>query len=292
MEIFFNVLLADLQFIRDNEAMSIAYINYDRTQMRSELGQRSDIELLEAQSNYQQVRRQVYSSQALQRSTRARLANILNRPGELVADIVEPKLTDHQRKIPEVEPLQQEALANNPVLKALHKQVEAAEEQLASARAGNYPFLDGEAKANEYNRIAGSYNEWEISVNMNVPLWTGGKVKAEIAQQQARLTGLRAKLRKVEMDIQQAVLENWQLLDTLRIQREEMLAQLEFRDLYLDRSRALYEMEVKTDLGDSMVQVSDARLDFAETQFKIALTWARLDALLGKPVYAQEDTQK
>jgi hypothetical protein len=68
-----------------------------------------------------------------------------------------------------------------------------------------------------------------------------------------------------------------------------MRALLDYRDLYLDRSRALYEMEVKTDLGDSMVEVSEARLKFAKVKFNTALTWARLDALIGNEVYAVEE---
>jgi len=292
MESFFNVLLADLQFIRDNEEMSIVYINYDRMQMRNELGQRSDIEVLESQSEYQKVRRQVYASRSMQRNSRSQLANMLNRPGELVADILEPEIHVVNRPIPEVEPLQEKALSDNPVLIALRAKVEAAEKRLAAARAGYRPTLAGEAAVNEYNRIAGSYNEWEASLILNVPLLNGGKVKADVAQQQAELIRLKAELQKAEMDVQQAVLDNWQMLDTLRIEREEMRALLDYRDLYLDRSRALYEMEVKTDLGDSMVEVSEARLKLARAKFNTALTWARLDALLGNEVYPLEENKQ
>ena len=292
LESFFNVLLADLQFIRDNEEMSIVYINFDRTQMRNELGQRSDIDLLESQSGYQKVRRKVYASRSMQRSTRSQLANILNRPGELVADIIEPELPVVNRPIPEVEPLQEKALKDNPVLVALRAKVEAGEKRLASARAGYRPTLAGEAQVSEYNRIAGNYNEWEASLILNVPLLNGGKVKADVAQQQAELIRLKAELRKAEMDVQQAILENWQMLDTLRIEREQMKALLDYRDLYLDRSRALYEMEVKTDLGDSMVEVSEARLKLARAKFNTALTWARLEALLGNEVYPAEENKQ
>jgi outer membrane protein TolC len=292
MERFFDVLLADLQYIRDNEAMSIAFIDYDRTQMRNELGQRSDIELYEAQSVYQKVRRQLYNSRSMQRNTRSQLANVLNRPGDLVADIMEPKLPDIDRPIPEVEPLQQKALADNPVLIALRAQVEAAEKRVAAARAGSRPTLEGEALIAEQNRIAGSYNEWEASLILNVPLLSGGKTKSNVAQQQAELIRLKAELRKAEMDVQQAVLDQLQILDTLRIEREEMKALLDYRDLYLDRSRALYEMEVKTDLGDSMVEVSEARLKVARTKFNTALAWARLEALLGNVVYPVEEKKQ
>jgi outer membrane protein TolC len=293
MESYFNVLLADLKYIRDNEAMSIAFIDFDRMQDRNELGQRSDIEVLEAESEYQSVRRRLYASQRLQRSTRSHLANVLNRPGELVADVTEPQLTYGDREVPQqVETLQKEALAKNPVLQALRERIVAAEERVASARAGAWPTLEGEAKVSEYERVMGSYNDWEISLKLNVPLLTGGTVKAAVAEQQARLTRLKAALRKAEMDVQQAVLENWQMLETLKVQRQQALTEVDYRDLYLSRSRALYEMEFKTDLGDSMVKTSEARLKFAEAEYKTELTWARLDALLGRPVYPVKEEQQ
>jgi outer membrane protein TolC len=205
---------------------------------------------------------------------------------------MEPELPEINRPLPEVEALQEKALADNPMLIALRAQVEAAEKRMASARAGYRPTLAGEALVSEQNRTTGNYNEWEASLILNVPLLNGGKVKADVAQQQAELIRLKAELRKAEMDVQQAVLENWQLLDTLKVEREEMKALLDYRDLYLDRSRALYEMEVKTDLGDSMVEVSEARLKMAKAKFNTALTWARLDALIGNEVYAVEENKQ
>ena len=44
----------------------------------------------------------------------------------------------------------------------------------------------------------------------------------------------------------------------------------------------------EANLGDAMVQISEAQRYMAETQFKTAMAWARLDALLGKTVYVQE----
>ena len=69
---------------------------------------------------------------------------------------------------------------------------------------------------------------------------------------------------------------------------DQATAQLNYRELYLDQRRALYEMEAEANLGDAMVRISEAQRYMAETQFKTAMAWARLDALLGKTVYAQE----
>ena len=285
MAAYFNVLLADLQFIRDNEAMSVAFILMDRAQMKSELGQVSDVEVLKTQSNYQSVRKQYYASRSLQRSTRAKLANLINRPGQLSKDLSEPKLDSIQRKIPDFEELEYQAFQKNPLLLALRTQVQAAEKRVESARAGARPLLNGEIELADYSReTRASNNAWKVGVTIDIPLLTGGSVQAAVAKQQSELLRAKAKLRKEQMRVSQTLLEYWQLLDTLRIEREESQALLDYKDLALDESRALYEMEVKADLGDSMVQVSNARLKSAESNYTTALIWAKIDALLGKSI--------
>lgn len=285
MAAFFDVLLADLTYIRENEALATSYIRYDRLRMRRDLGQHSDIEVLEAEKDYQAVRVRLYRSRSMQQTTRNHLANMMNRPNELMAEIAEPKLDYLEHKIADVEQLHKAALENNPYLNSLRQQVLAAQNRLKAARAGNRPVLNGKLSVSDYNRDMGSYNDYEASLILDIPLWSGGSVQANVAKQLANLKSSQAKLRSAEMDIHQTILETWQRLDVLRIERQEAKSIIDFRDLYLDRSRALYEMEVKTDLGDSMVQVSDARLKQAEAKFKTALALARLNALLGKPVF-------
>jgi outer membrane protein TolC len=117
---------------------------------------------------------------------------------------------------------------------------------------------------------------------LEVPLCDGGLRDAEVARERARLHELQAQLGEEELRVRQTVLELWLELDLLRAQRDEVAALGHHRELYLDRSRALYEMEVNADLGDSMTLISDHRLRQAATDFSIALAWARLDALTGK----------
>jgi len=56
---------------------------------------------------------------------------------------------------------------------------------------------------------------------------------------------------------------------------------MNFAELSLDKNRALYELEVKADLGYSMVKFSEAERKVVQTSFEIALAWAQLDALSG-----------
>ena len=100
----------------------------------------------------------------------------------------------------------------------------------------------------------------------------------------AELRLRRAKLAQAEMEIRQLVLDQWLELDTIKIRLQELKVLAKYRELYLDRSRALYELEVKADLGDAMIQTSTVRLQQAEAQFRWMLANARLHALTGSLV--------
>jgi len=284
MRAFFDVLLADMATAHAEEAMAVAFITLDRLRNRHELGQISDIELLEEESRYQQVLHRRTEQVARQRATRARLALALNRPGELPSRLARPSLPQLERELPEYEKLLAEALENNAEVRALRAAVTAAVGAVTAARAERRPTLDAELEAAEYARDGGSNDPWRAGLLLRIPLYDGGGVRSAVAEAQARLYRRQAALREAEHEVRQAVLERWLELDTLRVQRQEMLALQDYRDLYLDRSRALYEMEVKADLGDAMVRLTESHLEAAQTDYQIAMVWEHIDALLGRPL--------
>ena len=284
LEAYFNVILADLEYVRDNEYMATLFVRFDRIKDRNELGQVSDVELLKAESEYQKSRRIRYTSDVRRRTMRARLAQVLNRPGMLSAELALPKLWGNTRKTDEVEVLQQTAIENNPQIKAYRAMLQSARQRVQAARAGKYPVITGEIEARDYQRDLGSSDRLRAGVVLEVPLMSGGVVKAEVARRNAELQTARAKLQELEMQVRQAVLEEWHEIYVLQAQQDEMEALSSYRDLYLDRSRGLYELDIRTDLGDAMVEFSSARFQSAKTSFSLALAWARLDALTGRPL--------
>ena len=288
MQRYFDVVLADLQFYQANEAMAVAFIELDKRRDRNELGQLSDVSVLQQEAEYQKIRKQRFESQNRQRITRSRLAYILGRPGQLPDTVVRPVNLPHlSRSLPEVETLQEQALKNSRVLRALRAQVAAAQAEVAAARAGDNPVLYGGAEANAYSKERANYDKWRVGVHLEVPLTTGGRVDADTAKQQAEIYRLQAELSIAEEQIQQTILELWLELDALRIQREQMRAQKDYRELDLDRSRALYELEVKTNLGNSMVEYTGAEREMVMTEFRIALAWEQIDNLSG--LISQDD---
>lgn len=54
------------------------------------------------------------------------------------------------------------------------------------------------------------------------------------------------------------------------------------RDWKLERARAEYELELKTNLGTSMAETQLARLRSRAVEYQLMLAWEKLAALLGQ----------
>lgn len=286
LDSYLNVLLADLRFRVHDEAMAIAYVRLDRANDRHELGQISDIDRFEADTLYQETRSARFLAQAAQRTARVRLAEALNRPGQLSGTLAEPDLGIADREPPELETLIAEVLQDSPRVLSLRAETEAARERIQAARALERPILSGRAEANEYQRQTGDTYPWAVGLQVEVPLFTGGRGAAERAQARAELARSEAELARAQQELRQTVQSLWEEIRVLRASRDETRTREEYRELYLDRSRSLYELEVNSDLGDSMVRSSEARLRQAELDYRLLLNWGRLNVLRGRELFA------
>jgi len=215
MQRFYDVLLADLSFARDNEAMAVAFIQFDRAEAREELGQFSPLRTAELQADYQLVRRQRAASEAAQRVTRALLATAMGYPSSLPRQLITPTLNATGPKPLDLDMVVNTALKNNPEVKALMQDRSEAEQAL------------------------------------------------------------------VRMAVRERALELLTRLELLEVIAEQARTESDWRDLKLDESRTMYELEAKADLGFSMSQQTKARRDEQETAFCQALTRAELNALQG-----------
>jgi len=282
LETYLDVILADMEYARDNEAMATAFVRMDKASEKFELGQLSEIALLEKQSLYQKIRQQRATSEARQRISRSRLAIALNRPEELPANLEPPVKPSMELPDTDVGLLTAEVLEHNPLLKALRAELASAQQSLRHASTRYGPVIHGELEAREYYRETRATTPFAVAVVLEVPLYTGGLADAGVAKASAEMSKKQAEVAESELILRQAVLDLWMELQTLRSRMQELDVLGDYREYYLDRSRTLYDLEVTTDLGDAMVQSSAVRLNKSRAAFQWMLAMARLDALTGK----------
>jgi outer membrane protein TolC len=262
--------------------MAVAYVGLDKARDRVELKQMAETDLLKLEDEYQQMRRRLTASTNAQRGARAALAIAMNRPADLPAELVRPKLTALGRKQGELDALMAEALSRNPLLQALRAEVRREQGRVAEAEASSKPVLSGRLGAAAYHRDLGGYNPLAAELTLEVPLYSGGRVEAKAAKARSGVMMKSAELQSSELDIQRRITDLWLELQELKVAKEGLTTRAHFREMNLDRSRALYELEVNTDLGDSMVAISQQKLEEAELGFRAELAWAEMEALTGR----------
>jgi len=282
MRRFFDVILADLQFNRYNEEMAVEYVGFDRLRKRKAAGEVSEYDVKKKEVQYQHVRYLRYSAENDQRRTRALLAEALNHPGELPSNLAKPDLSILKRKIPDYDEMLALAMQHNFRLKALQDKLTAAQQQVAAARASDNPQLIGELGAYEYARDLGGYDRLRAGISIKIPLFSGDRTDAQTAMAQAKLYGIKAQLESSQSQIRQGLLDTWLELQSLQARRQEMKTLNDYRELNLDRSRALYNMEVTADLGDAMVQITESEYLSRQADYQMAEAWTRLDILTGQ----------
>ncbi len=289
---FLGVLLDDLDFRVKDEAMAMAYVRLDEARNRHELGQMSDVDLLKLETAYQEARGRRYAAASRQRASRVRLAEAMGLPDQVPRTLLPPDGDAHDWSLPELETLMAQVLEESPLLRALRAELERRAQALAAARASGRPVVSAQVELNRYRRTVGSRDPLIAGVVLDVPLSRGGQTQAEVAAAHAAYQEAQARLALAERDLRQEVVDLWENVQVLQARRQEARTRLDYRDLYLDRSRALYEMEVETDLGDAMTLSTEAVLEQARLEYQLMLDQARLDALRGISRWAPLDPEE
>jgi len=282
MQHFLDVTLADLAFTRDTEAMASAYVSLNRARDRNELGQVSDIDLFDLEARYQTARGARLRALQEQRRTRAELAEVLNRPQQPPAQVLGPALPLALPQLPALDELLSRITEQSPEIAIRRAQVEVERHRTQAARALNRPRLSAEVQFGAWEReFGGDRNPAAASLILEIPIYQGRQRNAAVGLATAERHLAEAELAQAMSETRGALRTLFFEIEALLIQRDEALARLDFRELYIDRARALYDMEERADLGDSMVQQSAAAHFEAETEYALALAFERLALLVG-----------
>lgn len=279
---YFDVLVADQQYVADNEFMTVAFLDWDKARERFQLGIGNRHDLLRLEAFYQDWRERRNASAQRMRSAREKLANAMYRPGKLPTQLAPPVLEDNARAVPDYESLLAWVMEKNPRVQALQAQLTAADARLAAVRADRNPTLDAEVIGGGYSRESSTRDDVSVGLVFNIPLYQGGRVDARLARELALKERRAAELEKLKLDLAESVLATLQEIEWLRSNaRAAADKQVEYRDWALERARAEYELELKTNLGSSMAETQAAALRRKQVEYRLALALARLEALSG-----------
>ena len=288
VQAYLNVLLADFQYRIDDEAMAIEYVGFDKVQDRHAIGQVSDVDLLAAEQLYQAALVNRMKAEQFQLKNRIELANVIGLPSERPDELRFPNLKSFKsRSVKDIslQDVQKQVLEGNKELKALEQAQQAQLFILKSAENTSSPTVRADAWVGQLS----SYPElregsWKATLSVDIPLYDGGASSAAKTKAQAQMAKLKAEYQQLEQSLRTQVSDIYFQLKLLAAEKKQHQIFGDYADLYLDYSRALYENESSTDLGDAMVRLSEANYNMVAWEFKQALLWLELDYLLGKRI--------
>lgn len=281
---YFEVLLADRRNEVANEAMAVAFVRFRDGGDRKELGDISELELAQLEDTFRALRSRYIETQQAQRESRLRLATALGIEDAIPSELVSPTQLPASASTEDFEALFKTALAGNPALKALNDSLKARENEFQASRRNFLPSIDAEAQTNYYSRELAIRERWMIGLKLDWPLYEGGAQGAARSQALARLNEGRAEMADRRLRLREALMDVLSNMETLRERQKAAEARVKYRNKALDLGRSLYELELKSDLGNAMVDFTDAELFQAEVRYAQALNAARLQALLGQTV--------
>lgn len=282
---YFDVLLADAQAAADNEYMAVYYVSWDDAKKRYELGELNSRDLTQLEARYQDQREKRNRNQFMQRTSRQKLSNAMNQPGHLANVLAMPPLLQNNQALPEYEDLLTFTMQHNRKLLALQSQLNGVASRTDAIRASRAPTVDMELSANDYSRDNVTRDHYSGSLILNWPIYQGERVDGKLARETAERLRIEAEAEQFRRDLAENLLETWLEIDWLKnTARPAAKVQVNYRDQALERARAEYEMEMKTNLGTAMADTQTASLRSQQVEFRLALAIARLEALLGQPI--------
>ena len=279
---YLDVINADNEYLRHNEDLAIGFIRWDRARENLELGLTSELDVIEKQAAYERIRQHRYGSENRQRLTRIILAEAMGYPDSPPSELAVPDFNRTATLGDDVDKLVEQALQYSLAARIQQKKLQLATKNIELASDTVNPSLKGELEYSEYAREGGTRDDWRATIYFDVPLYSGRRESSRVAIAQSRHRQALSDQMKLHSDLRIQVLELWQTIRQSRLELDGALINQEYRDMYLDRSRAEYELEFKSDLGDAMVEFSNSRMLVYRSAFEHEMAWRKLEKLVGK----------
>jgi outer membrane protein TolC len=268
------VLLADLEQSWTIEVMAMKYVHLSRTRDYLEAGRSNRTALLQSEVAYAGARMNNQQRESQQQLTRLALARLLNRLEHPPERLLGVPLQPHA--VPEVEALVADLRRVNPQLYIAKQRAKAAH---LAYRISRGVLATGSLLRTEFTQASEGDTVW--SLTWVVPLW---QPERTLQQQQLHLQKTQQAL-AIRSQQQQLHAELVTLQASLtHLHRRYRLSQstLLYREVALDDSRARYELEMNSHLGDSMVDVSEAQWASKKSLYALLLAQEKLRILRGE----------
>ncbi len=184
---------------------------YNQAQVRKTAGVNARIDVMRTLVELETQQQRLAALESDFRKQKLALARAIGLPLDREIALSEP-LSDHAVPVPDAAASVQRALQNRADIRAAEAQVAAAERVVAAAHAERLPSVTA---GGDYGVLGPNptqaHGVFAFTASVNVPIWLGGRVKADIEQAEIALRQRRAELAdqrgRVEQEVRTALIE-------------------------------------------------------------------------------------
>ena len=284
MHRFFEVILVDMQLETVLERLAISAIRANDVQDDFDNNKASEVDLLEKQALTKLEVSKRIKGEAEQILKRAKLADILginyeNRPD----DLTKPKVKHYFSKpFASLDELRKKAFKNNTTLQIMHRDLASIKHQINSHKNDYGVVIKGNIRLGEQAYLREKNGKLRFGINLTMPLGNDNTKQQTIAKLDIKAKQVELNIKQFKQNLSSRVLTLWLTLNELKQRQKSLTTELDYRELYLERARAEYEMALESDIGDALTQVTNTEYKLAKNQFDFVITFEKLALLTGE----------
>lgn len=204
-----------------------------------------------------------------------------------------PQPQPHALPLPETEVAEwiTLALAHNPALQARRHLLESARFEAERNRAGHLPRIDlvasiSDAQNESISTLNQQVRQYNVGVQVNLPIFAGGAVDAGVTQAQAEVSRQQAQLDGEQRTLDVDIRRQYQLMTTGLTKAQALEQAVVASSVALEGNQRGLDAGVRTtvDVIDATRRVFVARRDHAQARYEALLARLRLQSLAGLPL--------
>ena len=279
---YFDVLSSDYDYALKNEENTMAFIRFNtRKKGADEYGLHSEIEVLEREVTYQKAFAVRESAAIHQRRTRIQLGVAMGLEDYVPSDLLRPDVSEFKEKeLPDLDEI---------LGKVMESSLELALAKEISRQAGLREKAKEEKLKARMDSVLANSGSSEVATPERIQQLADSQLMLHQQSVAAARERNRLRLNEVELILKTKVVELWEKLFVLQTAYKANKVNEYYRDRVMDRNRTQFELEIKTSLGDARVEISRVETERMKILYDAAMTWASLDKLMGKQVFANEN---
>ena len=287
MKKYFDIFLSKLNYEYNSERIVMIYSHKKHADDNIKIGRASSIDVYKTTSDLLDAQNILYQAKENQDITKQILGNSVN-IDPYKNNFVKPEIKFYWDEITksylDSEKLKAKMYKNNFELNILKEQLQNTSSTVKSLKINNNIKVSVNAKVGSEPILANKYDDirWEGSLNISVPLYDTNNDIFTIKKLKIKETKLKLQISKKQKSLNEKLLT---LISNIRknIRLKEMLyTKYDYADLNSEKSRSLFEMDRRSDLGNSFTLITKVQYEFTKNEYDFVLNKEKLNLLIGE----------